>query len=762
MTIGNVAVCVAAGDQTSLHVIPDGQGGSIVLWSDGRDGEFDVYAQRIDASGAAKWAADGVPVCKAAGAQAAPRAVPDGSGGAFVVWQDGRSGGLDIYAQRLGPAGATLWPNGGAMVCAAIGDQREPAITTDGGSGAFVAWFDERSGGTAVYAQRIAATGTTTWVDGGTPICAASGTRKNLDIAPDGLSGAVMVWEDARDDAGDIYAARVDGAGNALWSADGSPAAVRAGIQERPRSIYDGLGGVLVVWVDSGGASRDIYAQRLGADGQAQWDASGVALCQATGDQSAPQPCPDGSGGLIAVWEDRRGGNADLYAQRVAVTGTAVWAVDGVPVVTAAAEQFGAAIVAEPNGGATVAWSDARSAASGADIYVQHLSPAGGLSWSPGGVLLCNATGDQTSAALTATGQGGITVFWRDPRAGTPDLYGQVVTPGGQVPDQCTPPVELVSDAPVAVGAPESHFAFGQLDFYWTAVGVRSPVGSDWDLTLFAPGDPATEAYPICFANPLAGSFASTGVDFVIGNANLGHLPLGTYNLRASRFAGSAAATLEWDAGADEAVKDAQNSGARRNNWTGVIDVYDLYLFAGRTYTFEFNHSGSGQVKLLLFSSRGGPAAYLVPRSAALFDTDHRFTTFDVPSQEWYGLTIVNENGAPATYDVKVWSPQNTPIGVEGPAPARSELAGFSPNPSRGEVRIRFALDREAEVSFQAFDMAGRRVGSPPGGRWSAGYWSVTWDGRGSAGEWLSSGLYFVEMRVDGKAVGRSRVALLH
>src|SRR5262245_18981543 len=42
-----------------------------------------------------------MPICTAAFDPSPPRMIPDGAGGSFVVWHDYRTGDLDIYAQRL-------------------------------------------------------------------------------------------------------------------------------------------------------------------------------------------------------------------------------------------------------------------------------------------------------------------------------------------------------------------------------------------------------------------------------------------------------------------------------------------------------------------------------------------------------------------------------------------------------------------------------------------------------------------------------------
>ena len=69
------------------------------------------------------------------------------------------------------------------------------------------------------------------WVENGTPICTASGSQQPQEIIPDGLGGAILVWGDTRGADRDIYAQRnvttdiyaqhIDANGVGLWAADG-------------------------------------------------------------------------------------------------------------------------------------------------------------------------------------------------------------------------------------------------------------------------------------------------------------------------------------------------------------------------------------------------------------------------------------------------------------------------------------------------------------------------------------------------------------
>ena len=107
-----------------------------------RDGIYsdDIYAQRVSATGAVQWTANGVALCTATGWQYYSVIVPDGVGGAIVTWLDGRSGfGYEVCAQRISPAGTVQWPADGMALCTAAWTQGPPGSVADGEGGAVVA-----------------------------------------------------------------------------------------------------------------------------------------------------------------------------------------------------------------------------------------------------------------------------------------------------------------------------------------------------------------------------------------------------------------------------------------------------------------------------------------------------------------------------------------------------------------------------------------------------------------------------------------------
>jgi dienelactone hydrolase len=381
-TPDGVPVCVAPNLQQAASIVPDGRGGAIVAWEDLRGGAaHDVYAQRIDASGRPRWAADGVALCAARGDQRLPTIAPDGAGGAIVTWYDGRGADPDIYAQRIDSSGAVRWAADGVALCVAARDQRLPTIAPDGAGGAIATWWDERAGHRDVYAQRVDAKGRTRWAANGIALCTAPGDQAYPIAIADGAGGAIVTWHDRRGGREfDVYAQRIDAKGRTRWTPNGVALCTAAGHQFHPKAAADGTGGAIVAWYDfRAGSQIDIYARRVNAAGEAQWTADGVALCTAPGNQHWPFVASDGAGGAIVTWQDARGGGNDVYAQRVGATGETLWSADGVAVCTAEREQDSARPVSDGAGGVIVAWSDDR--AGSYDVHAQRLGPSGAIGW---------------------------------------------------------------------------------------------------------------------------------------------------------------------------------------------------------------------------------------------------------------------------------------------------------------------------------------------------------------------------------------------
>ncbi len=410
-------ICTAQGEQTCPCLVHDGSDGAIIAWADFRDGEYDIYAQRIDSNGNVIWQHNGVRVCNAFASQSFPRIATDGGGGAIIIWRDEREGVQRIYAQRITGNGDILWTDNGIILCNESVEQYHPEIIADGSGGAIIVFEQNNGSETDIYAQLVNATGVIQWGSCGIPISTASGLQHRPKIISDGLGGAIIAW---RDFYNGIWAQRINSIGIAIWPINGVQVSVD-GI-EGPELTTDTVHGAIITWV---GSDEHIYVQLVDKDGNIACN-GGVPLpiCLADGGQACPKITSDGGGGAIIVWEDFRYVRA-IYAQKVSYDCNTLWNDNGVPVYSEqGTNRWSPEIASDGVGGAYVVWEDNRN--DSYDIYYQWLASSNGAKMCPDqdSAYVCNSRGNQVLQQIILDGSNGAIITWRDDRKqGDCDIY---------------------------------------------------------------------------------------------------------------------------------------------------------------------------------------------------------------------------------------------------------------------------------------------------------------------------------------------------
>ena len=179
------------------------------------------------------------------------------------------------------------------------------------------------------------------------PISLADGEKYDVFAVSDGVGGALLVWEDKRSGDSDIYMQRLNVRGETLWQVAGVPvctapndqflyhSATGPGMEDQPTLCPDGDGGIFAVWQDknSDPIFYDLWGQHVSATGELLWSGGApLPLVEVAWDQDAPTLCPDGQGGFFMAWTDSRTHLNDIYAQRIDADGQPLWAANGVPV----------------------------------------------------------------------------------------------------------------------------------------------------------------------------------------------------------------------------------------------------------------------------------------------------------------------------------------------------------------------------------------------------------------------------------------------
>lgn len=470
----------------ALAFDPD-HGNYLLVWEEYSSSHTtDIYAARVSATGVVR-DPSGFAVSSAPGSQRRPAVAFNGTD-FLVVWEDDRRGrGVDIYAARISRLGVLRDPSG-LVVSAAPGDQREPAVASDGRD-YLVVWRDARNGSTTdtdIYAARVTASGRLLDPDGN-PLCTAVHSQGAPSVAFDGIRHLV-VWEDARRGTSlDIYGARIDPGTGLVFPTDvgGFSVAVAPGDQRTP-SVACSRTQCLVAFIGDRGGDGDLFASRVTAAGTVL-DRDGLAIATGAGAPAAPAVASDGSGFLVTwldigddnetriraarvehngdvllensavqsvasdfvrwlgtaaafggtdflvVWNDQRQGASYIAGLRMETgTSSAPTSVDGR--MFSLARSVVRPVVASDGTTYLLVWADLR-ARTDYDLLGVRVS-MGGSVLDPSGIVITDAPGDQLAPAVASNGTEYL-VVWQDMRRDErdPDIRGARLTASGTVRD---------------------------------------------------------------------------------------------------------------------------------------------------------------------------------------------------------------------------------------------------------------------------------------------------------------------------------------
>jgi hypothetical protein len=321
------------------QIVVDGAGGVFVAYVDQqRPPAFDqrhIVLQRFNSAGAPQLAGWGRDLGSHGYREIAM--LPDGAGGVYLGWvatpfASSTDDTVDVF--RLGPTGDPLWDSH-ATLSSSRGRKRSFVFEADGLGGVIAAWEDSRhsefgscsaAANCDIFAQRVSAAGLTLWARDGLAVETSPGLQTLPLIGPDDAGGATFVWLDCRAvpqrdaciSGSDIYAQRVDVAGEKRWPGGAVAVSRAAGNQGEapgvpPEQLMalapDQEGGVIVVWPDGRHELCeniyqfcDVYAQRVGEQpARHPWALSALV---------------DGHGVFLS-WEPPATGNAATYRLEV-------------------------------------------------------------------------------------------------------------------------------------------------------------------------------------------------------------------------------------------------------------------------------------------------------------------------------------------------------------------------------------------------------------------------------------------------------------
>ncbi len=748
-TSNGTPVVSVAGDQSASQAVPDAAGGIIVVWQDWRGTSADIYIQRMDRNGSPLWTPDGVLVCGAVGNQTKPHITGDGAGGAIVSWDDLRGSDSHIYAQRVDADGNPMWTPDGNPVCTAAGYHTGNVITGDGSGGAILAWNFGMLGSTDIYMQRMNADGNGLWAADGIPLSATTDYQYGPRIVSDDAGGAIVAWADRRSGQYQVYAGRMDGNGNALWTPNGvllsngySSAATPAIEMDR-----DGTGGAVVTW----SVNMFAWLQRISANGATQWGTNGISWQSG----EAARITGDGDGGAFVAWSA-----PDLIIQHYGKTGYASWPTPGVFIGGAVGDQYQPRLVTDGAGGVVTVWSDARFGVLPV-LYAQRVDIASGVpTWTPDGIPVSLTPAVRTLTTFVQTDDAGLMAVWNDG-----DVYAQRIH--ALAGDWGTPDALITAASDV----PGDQGGFVQVDWDASDRDVTVPAVvtyySLWRATDFVPaGSMAENALPprdavVSSRGDVTAGFAGRAVYVEesaagtyywewVGNTNASQSP--AYSViaptRQDAIEGDPALhyfqVLAHTTAPTIFYESAVATGSSTDDIAPAAPVLLSAARDGNDVHLQWSPSGQNEPDFgdyVVYRS-GLPGVPVDPANRVSNATGTAFTDTGVPLSALYYVVVsrdVHGNESTPSNEANIV----TPTRVGSPALSELQLGPNAPNPFNAVTTFHVGVPRAGSATVDVFDVAGRRVASRHLPALTNGWNVVEFDGRDNAGRPLPGGVYF-------------------
>ncbi|WP_163999301.1 Ig-like domain-containing protein [Pyxidicoccus caerfyrddinensis] len=340
-----------------------------------------------------------------------------------------------------------------------IYSQQAPSVASNG-SGQLVVWEDFRGLAFEIFGARVSSAGVVL-DDWGLHISRESEFPSSPSVASNGTD-YLVVWEDTLSGSeASIRGTRVSGAGE-VHDVTGLALGTSTSGQHAPDVASNGTD-YLVVWWDMRNGNPDIYGTRVASTGEVV-DGAGLAIARAAQAQSLPSVASNGTDYFV-VWEDARAGNPDVFGTRVTSAGAVL-------------EDSGLAIASESHSQVTpsvasngtdylVAWEDARLESAG-DIFGARVTSAG-VVLDASAFAISTESQSQETPSVASNGTDYL-IVWEDARLNDAgDIFGARVTSTGAVVDASGFAISTIYN-----GQTRPSVAFNGTDFYVAWQDARS------------------------------------------------------------------------------------------------------------------------------------------------------------------------------------------------------------------------------------------------------------------------------------------------
>jgi hypothetical protein len=276
-----------------------------------------------------------------------PKIAATSDGGCYIGWFDARSGGYAVYLQKLNALGVKQFPAGGLLI--SNNPQSSSLVdwdlAVDDSNCCVLAFTDTRAGSSInPYAYRISPSGQFLWGANGIALTDSVNVfQANPKVICTSDGNFIIPWQYNNK----IGIQKINKAGTKVWGNIPKMVIGNPGISEKfnyPIGVKSDNGNFILYWIGYTGsfispANYKLYTQKYSPAGAGLWGNPQDTLWNQGNAQGTYQPSiySDGNNGAVYVWQSYVTGPTVCYVQRKNSAGQIQFPVNGSAVTTTGA-----------------------------------------------------------------------------------------------------------------------------------------------------------------------------------------------------------------------------------------------------------------------------------------------------------------------------------------------------------------------------------------------------------------------------------------
>lgn len=406
-------------------LVVDSQGNALLAFTDTRAGaDLDVYAYKITQAGAFAWGANGITLSANNDFEASPQCAALTDDSLVVVW--GRSpSGADgtVRIQRIDASGAVQYPANGLAITGAPGEDPGFCQVIAAEAGKYiVAWLRDIGSFASprhLRAQKFDSAGSALW--GAAPVNVLDNASLSIaywpEVKPDGAGGAVFAWHVSVGSDFNSYVQRLNTSGVEAFAHNGLRIANAANVLELyPSVAYLPASGELMVAFERRNSTQSqwgINVQRVSAAGALVFGTDGLVLEPIdTKHEFFVRAVPFGDGVEVFCFDEPTGSvlQQRLVGWRLDGAGNSLWGAAPTVLSSNLSAKDDPEVVTDSSGVTRIGWHDERN--DSGDLYAQNIDVDGTLGngspcgWSNYCLTSPNSVG--SGALISASGSASV------------------------------------------------------------------------------------------------------------------------------------------------------------------------------------------------------------------------------------------------------------------------------------------------------------------------------------------------------------------